>query len=309
MSGRVIISHAHCMDGFTAAWVLRREGDDVIFAKYGDPLPGGLDGHDVIIVDFSWPRAVLDDLHARAKSLLVLDHHATARDDLAGAPYAVFDMERSGAMMALDHVTSPGWMDEGTLPELDRTWLVKYVQDRDLWQHSLPWTREINAVIRVTPRTWEAWDSLAERIHVRPTSVVTQGEAILMAEASFVAAEIPRAVLMLIEGERVISKGTAGIAPEVRERFVGRGVAVNGSPQHASDVCHALLKAHPTFDFACCWHMEPDGLLKYSLRAPEGGFNVAELARCYGGGGHVPAAGFTVAAGTPGITFSALSDW
>lgn len=314
MSGRVIISHAHCMDGFTAAWVLRREGDEVVFASYGDTLPEGLDGRDVIIVDFSWPRAVLDDLHARAKSLLVLDHHATARDDLAGAPYAVFDMDRSGAMLAWDHVVSLIPPAESTHPVAlaNDTYrrapcaLVQYVQDRDLWQHKLPKTREINAAIRIAPRTWESWETLAVRLAMNPAGLIAEGAAILASGEAFVSAEITRAMAMRIEGGRVLNKGTEN---ECGERFIGRGVAVNGSPQYASDVCHALLKAHPAVDFACSWCMGSDGLLKYSLRAPEGGFNVAELARSYGGGGHVAAAGFTAAPGAAGITFSELPDW
>jgi nanoRNase/pAp phosphatase (c-di-AMP/oligoRNAs hydrolase) len=101
----LVIYHGNCPDGFTAAWVTARKLGDVelLAAKYGDDPPlEEATGRRVVIVDFSYPREKLEQLHATG-SLLVLDHHKTAEADLQGLPYCVFDMQRSGARLAWDY--------------------------------------------------------------------------------------------------------------------------------------------------------------------------------------------------------------
>ena len=100
------IYHAFCADGFGAAWIVRRAlGDGVEFhaASYGQEPPD-VTGRDVLMVDFSYKRPVLVQMAAKAKSILILDHHKTAQADLVDLPdnvQTIFDMERSGAMLGL----------------------------------------------------------------------------------------------------------------------------------------------------------------------------------------------------------------
>src|SRR5688500_6169509 len=83
------IAHgSSCIDGLAAAWVVHRAlGDDVefVYASYGQDPPD-VAGRDVVIVDFSYKRPVLEAMAARARSVLVLDHHKSAAEDLAGLP-------------------------------------------------------------------------------------------------------------------------------------------------------------------------------------------------------------------------------
>ena len=82
----ICIYHANCMDGFGAAWVVWKYfGGEVGMhaAGYGSPPPE-VGGRDVVIVDFSYKREVLEALAKEARSVLVLDHHKTAQEDLAG---------------------------------------------------------------------------------------------------------------------------------------------------------------------------------------------------------------------------------
>lgn len=109
-------------------------------ASYGDEPPDCSD-RDVIIVDFSYPRDVLEYMAEQAKSLRVLDHHKTAAADLDGFPGAIFDRDRSGAGLAWDELVG------GKRPEI-----VDFVEDRDLWRYSLPNSRAINAWISSLPR-------------------------------------------------------------------------------------------------------------------------------------------------------------
>lgn len=149
------IYHGNCQDGFAAAWAVHYAlGDNVEFhpGVYQD-APPDVAGRDIIMVDFSYKRPVLEAMALTARSILVIDHHKSAEEDLApfkvelcgGARFhwspdmegmwrdlaelgrppiiAYFDMERSGAGMAWD-CFSPD----------ERPPLINHIEDRDLWR-------------------------------------------------------------------------------------------------------------------------------------------------------------------------------
>jgi len=55
---------------------------------YQNPPPD-VTGKDVILVDFSYKRPILDKMKQEANSILILDHHKTAMEDLQGFEGAV----------------------------------------------------------------------------------------------------------------------------------------------------------------------------------------------------------------------------
>ena len=106
----VCIWHGNCQDGFGAAWAVRHAlGEDNVEFYPGvyQEAPPDVAGRDVMIVDFSYKRPVIDAMAEVARSIVIFDHHKSAAEDLAGLPLpgvpqmakvaAVFDMERSGA--------------------------------------------------------------------------------------------------------------------------------------------------------------------------------------------------------------------
>src|SRR5665213_864100 len=152
------IYHGNCADGFTAAWAVHKAmgvGDaDYHPGVYGQEPPD-VTGRDVIMVDFSYKRPVLEAMAAKARSILILDHHKTAAEDLSGLGYipvqyddfvetndpaarvgVIFDMERSGAQVTWDF-----------FHDAPRPLLVDYVGDRDLWRFAMPKSREVNAYV------------------------------------------------------------------------------------------------------------------------------------------------------------------
>ena len=151
MSKPLVIYHGKCLDGMTAAWAVKKAlGDgDYIAASHGDAPPDVV-GRDVVIVDFSYKRSIMETLFQDAQSLLVLDHHKSAKADLADFPFAVFDMERSGAGMAWDHFH----------PGNPRPALINLVEDNDLWRHVLPGTREFQLRLEMEPMNFESWDRI-----------------------------------------------------------------------------------------------------------------------------------------------------
>ena len=91
MADTAILWHAGCPDGWTAAWVAHRAlkaragiDADLIPVNHGQDPPD-LDGYvNVYVVDFSYPHETLVEM-AEGRSLIVLDHHRTAIDDIAAA--------------------------------------------------------------------------------------------------------------------------------------------------------------------------------------------------------------------------------
>ncbi len=267
MSKPLIVFHAECLDGFTAAWAcwtVYAEAADYFAARYAS---GGADvdlpdvtGRDVIMVDFCTPRAQLLDIKARAASFVVLDHHVTAQAACEGLDFCTFDMERSGAGLAWDHIVPKEWTDA------QRCWLVNYVEDRDLWRFKLPRSKEVNAFISAQTMTFEGWNRLSA---MSPEQAADRGEGVLMFIDRYVAE-------MSKQARRIRFAGYDDI-PVVNAPYINTSELVGHLAQDAL--------------FAVGWFQRADGLYQYSLRS-RGDFDVSALAKQVGGGGHRNAAGF-----------------
>lgn len=286
------IFHSPCADGFGAAWVVRKHfNGNVDFhpGVYGQEPPDVSD-RDVIMVDFSYKRPVLNGMIQTAKSMLILDHHKTAQADLsgiqppfgptwkrhqdnvyqdmcegvAGNPYALFDMDRSGAGMTWDFF----------FPDKPRPTLINHIEDRDLWRFKLPGTREIQANVFSYPYDFDLWDKLMDG---DPKELIGQGAAI----------------------ERKHHKDIAELVEGTKRRMVigGHDVPVANLPYTmSSDAGHLMAQGEP---FAGCYIDTPKGRT-FSLRSTDAGVDVSEIAKRYGGGGHRNAAGFLAEIGWEG---------
>ncbi len=259
---KLCIYHGNCADGFSGAWVVRRAlGEATEFhAGVYQTTPPDVAGRDVVLVDFSYTRPVMEKIIAEARSVLILDHHKTARDDLANLPGAevVFDMERAGSMIAWDYYNA------GKEPPP----VLRHVEDRDLWRFSLPKTREIQANIFSYPYDFAVWERL---MWADPAVLAVEGEAI----------------------ERKHFKDIAELLGVVQRRMNigGHNVPVANLPYTlVSDAAHAMAQGEP---FAACYWDTPKGRV-FGLRSTDAGTDVSEIAKQYGGGGHRNAAGFTV---------------
>lgn len=274
------IYHGNCADGFTSAWVVRKAlGDDVEFHSgiYGQPPPAII-GRDVIMVDFSYKRPVIDAMAKDAQSIFILDHHKTAAADLAGFDMpqvpdyyrdagsprsirAIFDMERSGAQVTWDFFN----------PGKPRPLLVDYTGDRDLWRFDLPFSREINAFVFANEYRFDYWDHLDRQLrdHMDVQRVAEMGGAI----------------------EKKHHKDVAELVGVTKRRMVigGRDVPVANIPYTlTSDAGHLMAQGEA---FAACYWDTPAGRV-FSLRSTDAGADVSVIAKSYGGGGHRNAAGF-----------------
>lgn len=275
MTRPLVIYHGNCADGFSAAWCFwrkYRDGADYVAGVY-QKNPPDVAGRDVYLVDFSYKRAVVQDMLATANSVTLIDHHKTAIEDLqplfmqdswAGEPKQLAhftDLNRSGATLAWDYL----------FPGEDRPLLLGHVEDRDLWRFKLPGTREIQAFVFSHEYTFEQWDRLMNADQVELLQMTAAGAAI----------------------ERKHHKDVAELVAVCKRRMVigGHNVPVASLPYTlVSDAAHAMAQGEA---FAACYWDTADGRV-FGLRAAADGADVSEVAKKYGGGGHAKAAGFTV---------------
>jgi uncharacterized protein len=270
----LVIYHAGCPDGFAAAyvaWKALKDTHQVEFypASYQEQPPPFEPGTAIFIVDFSYCKNMLAQMLQTSGPIVVLDHHKTAEAELSGADLVglsiTFDMSKSGAVLTWEHF----------FPDVPVPLMFLYVQDRDLWQWKLPNSQMVNAGLwRGTPRDFDAWQSLAVDWKINEAQahdlLRSKGEAITVADSFWIEMMCKKPQKMVVEGHTV--------------------PAVN-SPVLQSEIGHHLLQTN-TAPFAVAWYMDEKGLVNYSLRARTGEFDVSQIAKVFGGGGHAAAAGF-----------------
>jgi len=263
--------HANCNDGSAAAlaaWLVHGdEGNDYFPVQYGYDPPNGLEGQDVVMLDFSYPRSVIDEMRTYAKSILIIDHHKTAEAELSKSFLpeegkcsitCIFDMDRSGAVLAWIH-----FFPATVIPDL-----FKHIEDRDMWWFRMEGTNEIHKALQIYP-DWQKWLELdSHQLRVEGTAITR---------------------FMIQKSMQIIN------TPPRPKWYSYIYVPVYNLPAFMiSDTLHDALEKYPEAQFAVAYFDLPDKRV-YSLRSRKNGFDVSEIAKANSGGGHHSAAGFTVA--------------
>lgn len=278
---KLILYHKNCFDGLGAAWAARQHPDwkdaDLVPVNYNDATQPDVRDHDVLIVDFSYPRNVLLRMKEAARSLHVYDHHKTAEEALRGLDFCTFDMSRSGAGLVWDHMR--GFTDHPAFAPLPRPLAIDYIEDRDLWRHALPYAPAVQAWMRSFPTTYECVDEIiaamskgVEDAAGTPLPYVREGYALLRYRSLIIKTAAKDAQAVTIRGHhgRAVNFGTNEMYSEVAEE-VGRG-----------------------YDFGLAYRIQADGKVFLSFRSDINKADVSAIAKSLGGGGHEHAAGAVV---------------
>lgn len=270
----LVIYHAPCADGFTAAWiaesVLSQDMDVELYpADYRESAPIDLITKDtkVYILDFSYPwEQMLAICDAASRHVVLLDHHKTALENLANFEHPnlikVLDRDYSGAGL------SWRWF----FPNKAMPPLVQRVQDRDLWRFQFADSKEVSEAIFSRPYTLEAWDEMA---------------AMDIEDLAYEGASIKR------KKDKDIDEF---IAAHARPIYIGdyEILACNLPYFYASECGQRLLDLFQANSFAATYFDTVDGYRQFSLRSANDRLDVSLIAKKFGGGGHRNAAGFRV---------------
>lgn len=279
-SNVVVLYHAQCADGFSAAHIAYEVLDDkatYLAVKHGHPYPDTVVGAHVLIVDFSYPKDILKEIEGKALSLTVLDHHKSAAEDVASVQRGVFDNNESGATLTWQYFH----------PAEPTPRFYAYVRGGDIFDFSLPDAESVLSYIYSQDKTWTVWTELKKLL------ATDEG----LARAAEIGGHYRTHWNKVIE---TIAEEDATLV-----EFEGHTIyAINASHVVRSDLGHYLSKKKPPF--ALIWRYKLDtGEINFNLRG-DGSIDVSEIAKKYGGGGHHDAAGFHLPIGSS-LPFTPLS--
>jgi len=275
-------------DGFGACYAAQLKfGNECkcIAVNRGDPPPDMPDATECYILDFNYPRDVMKALQDRFRTVLI-DHHISAEIELIGLPYCHFDTTKSACVLSWEYF----WPDS-RVPIF-----LQYIQDADLWQWRLPFSKQIRLAVDSYARDPETWRQISGINYVRDTSLEMQrmnqlveiGEPILQYVRTQIAGTKPRqAVFVTGESPRIsfdIEEAQSG-----SDRYV---VPVVNATQFQSEIASNLISEFPNALFVAYYYDNDAGLRQWGLRSRPDGIDVSVIAKMFGGGGHRQAAGF-----------------
>lgn len=153
----VCLFHGDCFDGMGAAWVVSQRFPDARFipVAYGDPVPDGIDGCYVVMVDFCYPYDTMVEILSRVPNMTILDHHDSARVTIQRLfkenPARItgkFNEEHSGAALAW-------YFFYGY--KIDMPSLIIHIEDRDLCRFQFRGTHEFTEMLGNLPLDLNVW--------------------------------------------------------------------------------------------------------------------------------------------------------
>ncbi|MCA3238089.1 MAG: DHH family phosphoesterase [Curvibacter sp.] len=270
----LVIYHARCPDGFgaaLAAWLYYEGQAEFRACDHGDvksvaDLPP-LAGRAVYILDFSFPPELMREIEQQSAKLVMLDHHKSAAEKLTGfacrCGVVHFDMHKSGARLAWDFFQA-----ERALPDL-----VRYIEDRDLWNWQFPESAGFLAALDMEPMDFERWAEVASFSSEQLAAFMARGLAM----------------------DEKFCKLAEDIAANAEPVLFNRqqGLMANAPGVFHSLVGEMLSKKSGTF--ALLWSANKGGVVKVGLRSQRG-YDCIPLAESMGGGGHAQACGFRMGA-------------
>lgn len=285
----LVIYHANCTDGACAAWAAWKkfgEGAEYRAWNYGTPAPSDEEvaGREVFIVDFSFSRVDLLRINGVAKSLKVIDHHKSAQADLGDLPFALFEMNHSGAYLAYTE------FNDGRSKKVPE--IVKYVEDRDLWRFLLPKSKAVSAAISSmgVVEDFRKFDEAEKILNLTDEYSPFYGPGEMQAGLEYTDAF--NAFVAMGEALLRADEQTVRIAltRQMKGKLGGYEVPIVNATTLFSETAGALAEGNL---FGVAWFVRADGKIQVSLRVrQDSDFDVSLLAKTFGGGGHKKAAGF-----------------
>lgn len=267
MLDKILFYHKNCPDGYGSRWSFEKKFGKTMeyFPISHGEEPPDVTGKDVWIADFSFSREKLLEMKSSAKSITLLDHHKTAKEKLSDLDFCHFDLSHSGAILSWYYCNGIN-----TEPPM----LLKYIEDQDLWKWQMPFAKEVIAVIDSYDYDFYTWDSLNLRLedNEKFSSVLNEGSALLR------------------QREKKIQEI---LAKKHQIQILNTKIWACNSPVYQSDLCSKLLAEYGE-DFSASYYFDGEGYV-FSLRSEQSkNFDVSEVAKKFGGGGHKNASGFRV---------------
>lgn len=274
----LVIYHGFCNDGFAAATVYKHlvekgastgealSGVEYHAGVYQQPPPDVM-GKNVVMLDFSYKKPVLEQMAKDAESILIIDHHKSAQEDLVDLPEnvdTVFDMDRCGCVLTWDEFESK----EAPL-------FLKHLQDSDLGRLEMEGTEHLMSYIRSFPYDFDLYENWITTYLQKETCN------------------------MMIERGKDISRHQLKTVNELIEaglhyvKIAWHTVPALNVPYTMASLAGKIMYERFTDCPFVATYWRTGNRWTFSLRSRrDGGADVSAVAQEYGGGGHKNAAGF-----------------
>ncbi|KAJ8554078.1 hypothetical protein K7X08_024756 [Anisodus acutangulus] len=266
----------------------------------------------VYLLDFVGPPGFVHQLKSNVDSVIVLDHHKTARELLGGGTCVsenvskVIDMDRSGATIAYDYfkeklitgdndkAANGGALKIGEFDIVRR--LFEYIEDRDLWRWKLPDSKAFSSGLDGINIEYDANmnPSLFQQLLALDLkSVVEQGKISLSHKQKKIDEVLEQSFeIALGAGEfGCCLAANADSLPELRSEL-GSQLAVKSRNMNLRGIGAVVYKVP---------ELENDEMLKVSLRSI-GDEDTTSISQAFGGGGHRNASSFM-------LNFAEFENW
>jgi len=265
----VIIYHADCPDGFGAAFAAwKKFGDTASYIPWSihHEVPEGIVDKELYIVDWSYAKETLGHLIATNKSVVVIDHHQTAKEAVESFSQNIFDINHSGCYLAWQYFH----------PAVPVPTLLLYLEDYDIWNLAMPEHREFTVALRQIPMTFLDWDTLATNLNNEDFFInfIAKGTLLAQYEDNAISAIMKNKEQVLFEGYTVWA-----INATQYKDYLGNKLA-------------ELNEADGNIALGIFYRRRA-GMVLVSLRSI-GNVDVATMAEKYGGGGHKNASSIKV---------------
>ena len=265
----LLITHKNCPDGLGSAlackhWHVENGYDEpeVIFVQYGDDAPDCTDKR-VLMADFSFDLPTIEKMWGDSESFYIVDHHKTSEEALKSVTdYATFDSSKSGAVLTWEYFYE----------SCDAPKLLLYIQDRDLWEWKLPESKEFSSGFRLY--NWEFLNKSMSIEELFYNSFVNE----CIKEGSSILAYQNNLIHGIMKHHNDLKMYSVS----------GYMVPLLNSTHLISEIGNEIAKINM---FSLQYFINDDSII-FSLRSV-GDFDVAVIAKKYGGGGHKQSAGFS----------------
>jgi len=288
----VVLFHYPCQDGLASGWItnhyhkLKNKSIDLYPVQYGTNLDlSRLSGKKIIFCDWAPTAEILEQLEKVVSEIKILDHHKTAQQALQTKPYAVFDMNKSGAGLTWKYF----------FPSLQMPNFIQMIQDRDLWTWKLQDSRNLTAGL------FMLCDSVRSNKYNDFTGFFEIFDELYSNPDKF---------KFCLELGSIISKASLSKANSLAESHAKRidsyqnhRVCIVNCPTELTSDVGNILSSMDSIDFAVLWkYNHPNQEYYVSLRSSNK-VDVSSIAKNFGGGGHSNASGFSTKI-NPTILFS-----
>ena len=123
----IVVFHYPCNDGLASAWIVYYFYGNIELYPFthGDTIDiKRFKGKRVLFCDICPKEEILNEIEKVATKITILDHHASSEKLIKSKSYGHYDKERSGAGMTWDFF----------FPGTDMPLFIKMIQDGDLWK-------------------------------------------------------------------------------------------------------------------------------------------------------------------------------